>query len=264
MPQNPLEILKKLPLSNLPRPTDEQRVAWDASALESQAADPMWKQIGRGALDAVTGVFTEDPAFDPDFGQGSIGSQIGGLAGLLPFGAAMGGIKKVTNPGMREVLAKFGASPHPPRAAKGLTGGVQGFQLPDGKIARPDAEGVNRILEGNDAMKALQRIKQPIARQNAESGFAPTVSSPEELPDVAVPIADSLDTDMANPPLLGDSERAYQLSSRRNKLSVQDVKEIRQLYETGSPISELSKLYPNVTTPALHAIIKGESWAKVK
>lgn len=84
MPQNPfLDILKRRAMQNVPQPTDEQRQAWDSRVASEQADDPMWKKVGRNAIDALTSFAVDDPlSIDP---EASPGRKIGALAATVPI-----------------------------------------------------------------------------------------------------------------------------------------------------------------------------------
>lgn len=123
------------------------------------------------------------------------------------------------------------------QAAKGLVKGIQGFSLPEGKAVRPDAEGVFRVLEGDQALQSLKQMEtKPTHRINRESGFVPTVASTKELSDVAVPIADSLDTDMApSAPIIADTRKNFgrEAAIKKSKLTADVIYKIRELHDRG-------------------------------
>ena len=152
------------------------------------------------------------------------------------------------------------------KAAKGLVNGVKGFALPDGKLTRVTADGVHRITEGIDAAKALKKMEIPTARANRESGFVPSVSHASHLDDVKVPIADSLDTDMATGAAsVGKWQNNVNPTAKRNtKINPTIVKDIRALYETGSPIHEINRLYPDLSQATISEVAKRLTWARVK
>lgn len=183
---------------------------------------------------------------------------------------------------MDELVGKFGPKqqkpvtvepdvpqpPRPKRAAPGYVNGIQGFALPDGRIVTPDVTGVNRIVEGDDALRSLQRMVGPsIRRQNVESAAVPTVSGADELSDVAVPIADSLDTNMApGAPLMGKWGGASMdpLLKKTAKVSHQDILAIRQLYDGGMRPQEIAAQYPGLSVASVDAIARRHSYPKVK
>ena len=95
MPQNPLDILRNLAMRNVPQPTrpsTEMEVEnQDFRAAAMQEQDPIWKKVGRNALDAITGFVAGDP-FAEGVENESWGSKLGMLAGAAP---ALGSLKNV-------------------------------------------------------------------------------------------------------------------------------------------------------------------------
>ena len=153
------------------------------------------------------------------------------------------------------------------RAAKGLVKGIQGFELPGGRVARPDAEGVHRIIEGDQALENLKQMQRRLVHQtNRESGFVPSVAGPSELSDVAVPIPDSLDTEMAHPTkLLGAFNKQQNLGVRRtNQLNESMVRDLRDRAARGYKLDELYALHPEVPPRTIYSAIKGHTWNRVK
>jgi hypothetical protein len=151
---------------------------------------------------------------------------------------------------MKELVRKFG-----------------GFQLPDGRIAAQDVEGTHRMLDGEQAMKMYNHLtKTPVSRLNAESAAAPAVSGAHELSDVAVPLADSLDT-AATPKLpLSQIMRNTQDSLKRKstKISHPEILAIRQAFDNGKPLSELQKEYPHLTDATVSEVARRLSFVNVK
>ena len=202
-------------------------------------------------------------ASQPDLDDSVRGASIkGGLLGSLAEAA------DIFLPGADELpmvgMAGGGLRPPP----KGLRpGSIRGFVLPDGKVAQPDAEGTARIVEGDAAIKSLQKmVARPHSAINRESGFVPAIGGADELSDVKVPIADSLDTPMApGAPLSGKWDTQAAHMARRSKLSEQDVRKIRELYETGAKtVTELQAMYPDVAKQSIAETARRLNFPRIK
>jgi len=82
-------------MRNVPKASDMEQENWDLKSAAMQDQEPLWKKVGRGAVDAVTSFVTDDPAFDEDFQNKSLGSKIGGIGNMLPLGLAAGSLKRL-------------------------------------------------------------------------------------------------------------------------------------------------------------------------
>lgn len=152
------------------------------------------------------------------------------------------------------------------RAAKGLVNGIKGFTLPDGKIAKPFADGVNRIVEGDDAVRALAKMKESTSKELSRLPMPPSVSHPTHLPDVAVPIQDSLDTNMAaGAKSIGKWQNGRSNGGRKAKANETIVRDMRDLYDNkGWTLNDINRRYKEFSQPAVLEIVKRHTWAKVK
>lgn len=152
------------------------------------------------------------------------------------------------------------------RAAKGLVKGIKGWSLPDGKVARPVSDGVNRIFEGDDAAKALYRMQEPVSKEFARNPMPPAVSHPSHLPDVSVPIPDSLDTNVAAGfPSVGKWQTGRNQAAKRTvKANETIVRDMRALYDTGLKVGDIKRLYPDFNESSISEIVRRLTWARVK
>lgn len=149
------------------------------------------------------------------------------------------------------------------QTAKPRQARFKGFELPDGKIALPDVEGNHQIVDRPPSFG-----RKPTGQVNRESGFAPAVTDPAHLPDVAVPIADSLDT-AATPklPLTGRHSGVTQdpLKSRRAKVTRDDIMMIRNLYSLGWGPSDIQAYkFGHLDSSTISEIARNLIYTKVK
>jgi hypothetical protein len=147
---------------------------------------------------------------------------------------------------------------------------LRNFRLPNGRVTALDTQGVNRVLEDVPALKQLKRLTEPSLSQiHAESGYAPAVSSAHELADVAVPLADSLDT-AATPkmPLAQarlDPDYQDPLKKKNTTVNRVDVIKIRELADQGMPSREIHELHFNhIPRNTVRSIAAREAFVKVK
>lgn len=146
---------------------------------------------------------------------------------------------------------------------------MKGFTGPGGKVIQTTDQLGRPITpvthEGEAAARALTRMtKGGINKQLLTSGEVPTVSDPSHLSDVAVPIADSLDT-AATPkmPLLQQVDRQSGASKSKAKLSADDVWKIRELYDAGTPMTMIARLFPQVNPGTISEAARRASYAKL-
>ena len=140
---------------------------------------------------------------------------------------------------------------------------IRGFRLPDGKIALPDVTGTHRIVPESPHFN-----KKSYNRTHTESGFAPSVTDPAHLPDVAVPIADSLDT-AATPklPLVGShsAQQGDPLKRRSTTVTRDDILTIRDLYGRGWSVADIkSYKFPHLNDATIAEIGRRASFPKVE
>lgn len=164
--------------------------------------------------------------------KGALGGMIEGVGNLLPS----------------DPVDIFAPSPMM-AGAKGFGKGIRGFLLPDNKVVQPDVEGTARILEGDQAMRALERLKPKSVAD------VPSVRQAAELSDVAVPIQDSIDTNMApGAPILRNTQATNfgrEAAIKRAKLTADQVYKIRELHERGwktGDISEYTGVHPSTVS----------------
>lgn len=154
--------------------------------------------------------------------KGGLAGMIEGIESLLP-----------TNPVEALMPSPMMAGG---RAAKGLVKGIKGFLLPDNKVAVPDVAGTTRILEGDQAMRALKKMEPKSIAD------IPSVRSANQLGDVSNPIPDSLDTNMApGAPIIADTKvnSGRTAAIKRAKLTADQVWKIRELHDRGWKNSDI-------------------------